>query len=93
MLDADGNVQLLRRARAALAAGGRVIIHDFVLDDDKAGPRSGALFALNMLVGTPGGGAYSAAEYAAWLAAAGFETARFVPLPGPTDLMVGQVGG
>jgi (2Fe-2S) ferredoxin/SAM-dependent methyltransferase len=88
MLDGDGVVQLLRRARAALAPGGRVVIHDFVLDDDKAGPRSGALFALNMLVGTPGGGAYSAAEYGAWLATAGFEAGRFVPLPGPTDLMV-----
>ena len=88
MLGPDENVALFRKIRAALAPGGRVVVHDFVLDDDKAGPRSGALFALNMLVGTLHGSSYSAEEYCAFLAQAGFEGARTVPLPGPTDLVV-----
>jgi (2Fe-2S) ferredoxin/SAM-dependent methyltransferase len=86
----EENVALFRKTHAALAACGQVVVHDFVQDDDKAGPRSGALFALNMLVGTPHGSSYSGAEYAAWLAQAGFANARMVPLPGPTDLMVAE---
>jgi (2Fe-2S) ferredoxin/predicted O-methyltransferase YrrM len=86
------NVALFRKAHAALTSGGQIVVHDFVLDDDRAGPRSGALFALNMLVGTPHGSSYSGAEYAAWLAEAGFDSPRRVPLPGPTDLMVAGRG-
>ena len=84
----EENVALLRKAHAALVPGGQIVVHDFVQDDDKAGPRSGALFALNMLVGTPQGSSYSGAEYIAWLTRAGFATPHTVPLPGPTDLVV-----
>jgi hypothetical protein len=41
-----------------------------------------------MLVGTPGGSAYSEPEYAAWLAEAGFQQVHHVRLPGPTGLMI-----
>ena len=84
----EENLALFRKAHAALVPGGQLVVHDFVLDDDKAGPRSGALFALNMLVGTPHGSSYSGPEYAAWLSEAGFAGARMVALPGPTDLMI-----
>ena len=47
------------------------------------GPLSeAALFAVNMLVLTSGGGPYTAAEYEAWLREAGFEGIEFVPVPG-----------
>lgn len=83
------NRLLLKKARAALNPGGRVAIHDSIMDDDKTKPASGALFALNMLVSTPGGNSYSRAEYAAWMRGAGFVKVRKVPLPGPSDLMLG----
>jgi SAM-dependent methyltransferase len=86
----DENVILFRKVHAALAPGGQIVVHDFVQDDDKASPRSGALFALNMLVGTPHGSSYSGAEYSTWLTQAGFANPRMVPLPGPTDLMVAE---
>jgi (2Fe-2S) ferredoxin/SAM-dependent methyltransferase len=92
MLGPDGNRQLFRKAFAALAPGGRVVIQDFILDADGTAPRTGALFALNMLVGTRAGSAYSEPEYARWLADAGFDGVRHVPLPGPTDLIIGRRG-
>ena len=52
MLDEDENRDLLRRCSKALAPGGRIVIREFVLDPDRAGPAFAALFALNMLVGT-----------------------------------------
>lgn len=88
MLSPDANRKMLRKAHAALAPGGRVVIQDFILNPDKAGPRTGALFALNMLVGTRAGSSYSEVEYTQWLEQAGFADARRLRLPGPTDLVI-----
>lgn len=81
---------MLATAFSALAPSGRVVIQDFILTPDKTGPKTGALFALNMLVGTRGGSSYSEEEYAAWLAEAGFQDVRRVHLPGPTDLAIAR---
>jgi len=89
MWSPEENVRLFERIRDSLAPGGRVVIQDFVMDDDKTAPRFGALFALNMLVNTRGGGSYSGAEYVEWLGRAGFENAGVMKLPGPTDLVIG----
>jgi len=89
MLGPEGNRDLLKRCYAALGAGGRVVISDFILDADKAGPKHAALFALNMLVGTREGSSYSEEEYREWLLEAGFRNVERVRLPGPAHLMLG----
>jgi (2Fe-2S) ferredoxin/SAM-dependent methyltransferase len=86
----DENRAMFRKAFRALAPSGRLVIQDFVLNPDKTGPKTGALFALNMLVGTRAGSAYSGEEYVGWLREAGFADARCVPLPGPTDLVIAR---
>jgi SAM-dependent methyltransferase len=73
MLDEAENRDLLRRCYAATVPGGRVIIRDFVIDEDRTSPKQAAMFALNMLVGTRGGSSYSESEYRAWLVDAGYE--------------------
>jgi SAM-dependent methyltransferase len=90
MLGPAENADLLGRARRALAPGGRVVIQDHVMAADGTAPRPGAIFAINMLVGTPAGGTYTEDEYAAWLRAAGFTDVCRVPLPGPNDLMIAR---
>jgi (2Fe-2S) ferredoxin/SAM-dependent methyltransferase len=82
------NRDMLRKVKDALAPGGRVVIQDFILNEEKTAPTVAALFALNMLVGTREGSAYSDAEYASWLTGMGFVDVGKVELPGPTDLMV-----
>lgn len=89
MLDEAENRDLIRRCFDACAPGGRLVIQDFVLDATKTAPKSGALFALNMLVGTRAGSSYSEVEYAEWLAAAGFAQVKLVRLPGPAALISG----
>lgn len=89
MLSPDENRDLLERCFAATAGGGRTVIQDFILEESKTAPKAGALFALNMLVGTRAGSAYSQGEYAAWLRDAGFAEIERVRLPGPTGLMIG----
>ncbi len=90
MLGEDENRDLLRRAREALVPGGRIAIQDFILDPDKTAPKWGALFALNMLVGTRAGSSYSAPEYMVWLSQAGFREIRHVRTAGPVSLMLAR---
>ena len=90
MLGPKENLAMLRKARQALAPGGRVVVQDFILERDKTAPLHAALFSLNMLVGTERGSSYSEDEYAAWLREAGFEDIRRVRLPGPAGLMIGH---
>ena len=88
----DGSLQgsdLLRRAFAALNPGGRLVIQDHVMSEDKTAPRAGALFAVNMLVGTEDGGTFSEREYSSWLGDAGFARVTRIPLSGPNDLVIG----
>ena len=89
MFSPEENRQLLKRAYEALAPKGRVVISDFILEADKTAPRFGALFALNMLVGTRAGSSYSEPVYTAWLQDAGFAESKRVRLPGPANLMIG----
>jgi SAM-dependent methyltransferase len=88
MLGPDENRDLLKRAHAALAPNGRIVISDFILESDKTSPKQAALFALNMLVGTRNGSTYSEDEYAAWLREATFQNITRARLPGPANLMI-----
>jgi hypothetical protein len=72
------NVELYRKVHGALEPGGRLVIRDHVMSDDHTQPRRGAVFAVNMLVGTAGGGTYSFAEIRAGLEDAGFTTVRLL---------------
>lgn len=89
MLGPDENRDLIRRAFAALAPGGRLVIQDFILNPDRTSPRFAALFSVNMLVGTEKGSDWSEEEYASWMREAGFASVTRTSLPGPTDLMIG----
>jgi hypothetical protein len=61
--------------------GGRVVIVEFVPNDDRITPPAAASFSLIMLGTTPEGDAYTFAEYNAMLTAAGFRQAELHPLP------------
>jgi precorrin-6B methylase 2 len=67
------NRTLLAKVHAALVDGGRIMIRDIVMDDTHTTPVAGALFAINMLVGTEGGGTYSLSELTEGLHGAGFD--------------------
>jgi precorrin-6B methylase 2 len=66
------NRSLFAKAFEALVPGGRVAIRDIVMEESRVQPVAGALFAVNMLVATPGGGTFTFAELREDLMAAGF---------------------
>ena len=65
-------VKLLRRARSALAPGGRVAVQEFLLAEGKTSPPGPVFFSVHMVAVAEGGRAYTAREIAAMMKAAGF---------------------
>jgi len=72
------NRDLFAKVRAALADGGRVLIRDVLMDASRTGPAEGAMFAVNMLVNTPGGTSYTFEELRDDLLASGFAEPRLL---------------
>lgn len=72
------NLALFGKVRRALRRGGRIVIRDHVMDADHVNPLEGAMFAVNMLVATEGGGTYTFTEIEAGLAEAGFTEIRLI---------------
>jgi hypothetical protein len=72
------NRELFGRISAALAPGGQIAIRDFVMDESRIKPPGGALFAVNMLVATKGGGTFTLGELNDDLAAGGFAEGKLV---------------
>ena len=73
----EQNLDVFRRARAALPEGGRFIIQDaFLHDREGLHPEEASLFAVSMLLFTETGNTYSVADTTAWLKQAGFETVK-----------------
>ncbi len=68
----EENLELYQKVYRALIPGGRVLIRDHVMDPDRTYPRSGAIFAVNMLAATSGGGTYTYKEIKSGLSEAGF---------------------
>ena len=57
---------------------GRVLVRDVVMEKARTAPAAGALFAINMLVNTPGGGTYTFDELREDLATAGFRQVAYL---------------
>jgi len=84
---------VLKKAIAAMAPGGLILVQEFILDDTMDAPLFPALFSLNMLLGTPQGQAYSQGELFTMLAAAGAVEVKRIPidLPNGAGIIAGIV--
>lgn len=81
---------IYRKAHAALVPGGRVMVKDFFLDDDRCSPRFAARFAVNMLVGTEGGRSYTRSETTDALSAVGFADFEVVDVAVHSQVIIGH---
>jgi precorrin-6B methylase 2 len=82
------NRLLYRKIHSALAAGGTLVIRDIVMDVTKTQPQAGALFAVNMLVGTEGGGAFTFDEFSQDMTSSGFTDIELVHWGDAMDSLV-----
>ncbi|TCC25721.1 methyltransferase domain-containing protein [Kribbella speibonae] len=79
----EQNLEILRKCFAALPSGGRIVISELLVNDEKTGPPAATLMSLNMLVETVGGRNYTAAEYEHWLRTAGFQNPQTTTFEAP----------
>ena len=84
----EQNLALYCKVFAALDPGGRIIIRDHVMGPERTGPPAGAIFAVNMLVNTTGGGTYTFDEIKTGLTEAGFERVSLINKGGRMDSLV-----
>jgi predicted O-methyltransferase YrrM len=74
----EGNRALFKRVFESLNPRGCIIIRDYLMDDSRISPVEGAIFAVNMLAGTPEGNTYTFNEVREDLEATGFENIRMI---------------
>ena len=67
------NITLLSKCGKSLNRGGRAVIQEFFINEDRTYPLQSALFSINMLVNTGGGRCYSPLEMKAWFSKTGFK--------------------
>jgi len=66
------NLDLFSKVFRSLNPGGRILIRDHVMESNRIHPKEGAIFAINMLLGTPGGRTYTFEEIETGLSQSGF---------------------
>lgn len=87
------NKDLLRRVRAGVTNGARLLLADFWTDPTHTDPTFAALMAGEFLVITGEGAAYSAQDIKDWLDDTGWRLIDRKPLAGPMSLVVAESVG
>ncbi len=84
------NRQLLGRCASALGPDGRLVIKDFLLENDRLSPPGGAVFAVNMLVSTASGDCYTVSEVNDWLSEQGLRFESLVDVATKSRLLISR---
>jgi len=77
----EQNAELVSRASELLVPGGRLIVHDLFLEEDRTTPQQSSMFAVHMLAMTGRGEVYTPSEICAWLEDAGLDVRVFSTSP------------
>jgi ubiquinone/menaquinone biosynthesis C-methylase UbiE len=85
---AELSKQLLKRCFEALKPGGRIVIGEFITNNDHSGPAPATLFGVNMLMHTEIGCVFSEEELEQMLTKAGFEKVQRMAGPAAAESMV-----
>ena len=86
--DRQTNMAFLKKTAGALKSGGRVVVLEFVPNEDRISPPMAARFSLAMLASTAGGEAYTFPELSGMLSHAGFRDVSAHPLDGPQTVLI-----
>ncbi len=77
----DQNRDLVRKCALSLNPKGMLVVQDYIMDESRTDPPAGALFALNMLVGTGAGDTYTESEIRSWMEESGLSGIDRVETP------------
>lgn len=85
---AERSRQLLKKTCAALAPGGTIAIMEFLPNEERTGPPSALIFAVNMLVHTAHGDTFTFGQISEWLQEAGFINPRLLEVQAVSPLVL-----
>ena len=85
----EQNKMLIKKCADALNKNGMIVINDFVMNEDRTQPYHGALFSINMLVGTEYGDTYTENEMREWFKSAGISNVERKNTSFGSDLLIG----
>lgn len=86
---AETNLLLARRAYDALPGGGRIVLHEMLLDEDGSGPMTTASFSVLMMLGTQGR-QYTFSDLRQILTTAGFADIHATASYGYYSMVIGR---
>jgi ubiquinone/menaquinone biosynthesis C-methylase UbiE len=78
-LGAEAVCDLFRRVFTALKSGGRIVVADWMPNNERTGPPGPLIYALRMLLHTQEGDAHTAEDYIRWLDSVGFKQIEVTP--------------
>jgi hypothetical protein len=87
--DLDQKRMLIKKAYDALPEGGAYVVYEAIIDNDRRENAFGLLMSINMLMETPGGFDFTAADCEGWMKDAGFRATKVVHLAGPDSMVIG----
>ncbi|MCX7829534.1 MAG: acetylserotonin O-methyltransferase [Acidobacteria bacterium] len=77
--------RIVKKAASSLNKGGKIFIHEFILNDDNISPKFPAIFSLNMLLGTNEGKSYTESEIKSFLEFSGITEIENINFEGPSQ--------
>jgi SAM-dependent methyltransferase len=80
---------LVKKVFQALRPGGAIIVYDNFIDNERRVHAHSLLASLNMLIETPGGFEYTAADCMGWMEEVGFRKPRVEPLGSLHSALIG----
>jgi hypothetical protein len=80
---------LLKKAYDALPLSGALIVYERLIDDERCTNAEGLLMSLHMLLVSPGGFDFTAADCMGWMRETGFRNMRVEPLTIDQSMVVG----
>ncbi|MBE0651783.1 MAG: methyltransferase domain-containing protein [Bacteroidales bacterium] len=86
----ETNQKLIKKCYKSLNRGGRIILMDWIMNNERTEPVTGAVFAINMLVGTDGGDCFTEKEVSEMLGVAGFKNISKLDLEAGLSQMMAE---
>jgi 2-polyprenyl-3-methyl-5-hydroxy-6-metoxy-1,4-benzoquinol methylase len=87
----DENALLIKKCASALNKNGKIAVLDYIMNDDRTIPLAGAIFAINMLVGTDEGTTYTEKEIIEWMTSAGVNNFELINAGEGNGLLIGGI--
>lgn len=84
------NQKLIKKCFGSLNRNGKIVIQDWIMNNDRTQPLAGAVFAINMLVGTEAGDCFTEKEVTEMLNVSGFKNISRIEFESGLSQMTAQ---